>query len=63
MFHQSFKIESIKPLHLVSVLRSPVWLTALELCYHLLKKIAFVPLKKVVLFMNKNFRADVKLGT
>ena len=31
-----------------------------ELCYHLLKKIAFLPLKKVVLFMN--FRADAKLG-
>ena len=26
----------------------PVWFTTLELCYHLLKKIAFLPLKKVV---------------
>ena len=39
----------------------PVWFTTLGLCYHLQKKIAFLPLKKVVLFMN--FCADVKLGT
>ena len=41
------------------MLWSPVQLTTLELSYHLLKKIAFQPLKKVVLFMN--FRADMKL--
>ena len=34
-----------------------MWFTALELCYHLLKKTAFLPLKKVVLFMD--FRAGV----
>ena len=50
MFHQSLQIKSIKPLHLVSMLWSPVWFTALELCYHLLKKIAFLPLIKVVVY-------------
>ena len=38
-----------------------VWFTALDLCYHLLKKIELLSLKKVVFFMN--VRADVKLGT
>ena len=38
-----------------------VCFTTLELRYHLLKTIAFLPLKKVVLFMN--VRAVVKLGT
>ena len=44
-----------------TVLWSPVWYTTLELFCHLLKKIAFLPLQKVVLFMN--FRADVRPGT
>ena len=39
----------------------PRVVTALELCHYLLKTIAFLPLKKVLLFMN--FRAGVKLGT
>ena len=38
-----------------------VWPTVLRSCYHLLKKIAFLPLKKVVWFTN--ICADVKLGT
>ena len=47
MFHQSLKIKLVNPLHLVTILWSPAWFTTLELCYHLLKKIAFLPLKKV----------------
>jgi len=39
----------------------PVKFTILELSYHLLKKIAFLQLKKVVSLMT--FCADVKLGT
>ena len=35
-----------------NILRSPVWFTTLELCYHLLKEIALLLLTKVVLFMN-----------
>ena len=37
----------------------PVWFTILGSCYHLLKKIAFLPLKNVQ-FMN--FRADMELS-
>ena len=40
---------------------SPVCFTTLESYYHLLKKIAFLPTKKLVLFMN--FCVNVKLGT
>ena len=45
-------LSPIKPLHLVTMLYSPVWFTALELCYHLLKKIVFLPLNNGMLFMN-----------
>ena len=50
MFHQRLKIKLIKPLHLVTMLWSPVWSTTLELCYHLLKTIASYHSKSCVVY-------------
>ena len=60
IFHQILKIRSIKPLNLVSMLWSSVWFTVLEIFYHLLKKIAFLPLKKSCVVYEFSCRCEAR---